>query len=240
MDDEEIFRENINEDELNAPVNYEKTPSSFSLKNLPLKYILIGAAAILLLIILIVIIIIVIPSSKSKTKLLEVNCDFEIANTGDNTQLVGKNFAFDSKDVEMYINNVKTEFKKEYKFDEFDIYRVDFHLYSNEKTINLNEMFKDVSSLRSVGMYSKNNAKIVSMQSTFENCEKLEAFQIIGVDTSELKSISKIFAKTKLRDLDFEQLKTTNIEDMSYMFADSELEHIDLSNLDTSNAKNLS
>ena len=58
-------------------------------------------------------------------------------------------------------------------------------------------MFKNVSSLISVEMNSKNNAQIISMISTFENCTNLTTFKISGFYINKIKSIHKLFYKSR-------------------------------------------
>ena len=57
----------------------------------------------------------------------------------------------------------------------------------------MKKMFKNIFSLVSVIMYSDKNCKIISLESTFENCQNLYDFEINGFDTSELTSLNKLF-----------------------------------------------
>lgn len=99
-------------------------------------------------------------------------------------------------------------------------------------------MFKDVSQVRSVEMYSNNTAKITSMIGAFENAINLVNYRIDGFDTSSVTSMHKLFKGTKFSDIDTKQINSGNVEDMSYMFANMEnLEYIDVDNLDTSKVK---
>ena len=74
-------------------------------------------------------------------------------------------------------------------------------LLFRKRLLNMDNMFKDVSSLISVEIKSFNNTEITSMISTFENCENLIEFSISGFSTKNLKSLKKLFYNPQLRKL---------------------------------------
>lgn len=53
-------------------------------------------------------------------------------------------------------------------------------------------MFQNILELKSINMTSDKEVKIISMKSTFENCENIEKIIISGFKTSEIESLSKI------------------------------------------------
>ena len=57
----------------------------------------------------------------------------------------------------------------------------------------MEKMFKNIISLTSISMISNKKEKIISLISTFENCENLKGFIISGFDISELTSLNKVF-----------------------------------------------
>ena len=57
----------------------------------------------------------------------------------------------------------------------------------------MENMFKEISSLLSVEMFTNKNAKIKSIESAFEDCISLNSFNITGFDVSQIKSLRKIF-----------------------------------------------
>ena len=65
------------------------------------------------------------------------------------------------------------------------------------ESINMAQMFKNISNLISVKMISEKNAKILSLESAFESCTNLEIIEINGFDTREIESLKKIFSLTK-------------------------------------------
>lgn len=57
----------------------------------------------------------------------------------------------------------------------------------------MENMFKDVSSIISVKLISEKNCKISSLVGAFQNCEKLNYFEINGFHTASIKSLKNTF-----------------------------------------------
>jgi len=204
---------------------------------------LIFGIIILLILIGLVILIFIISSSNSKDDYIhpksdiigEIQCIYDIESIS-LTQILGNDFIKNSNfDIE--INGQKIKYSKEYKFSETGQQKVIFLLYDN---LNMENMFKGVSSLYSVKMHSDKNAKIDFIDSAFENCLKLTNFKIIGFNLADLKSMKKLFYKSGLNSFDSDYLRTQNLLDISYMFAETNLEKIKMSLLDTSAVYNMS
>ena len=104
----------------------------------------------------------------------------------------------------------------------------------------MNYMFKDIQILKSIEMISKNDTKITSMISSFENFFNLESFTIEGFNIIEAKNLSKLFYNCPLEYINLDNFETNNIIDMSYMFANTNLKELDLSRFNTENVENIS
>jgi len=89
-------------------------------------------------------------------------------------------------------------------------------------------------------MSSDNNCMILSMKSTFENCNKLVDFNISGFNVEQIKSMNKMFYNTPLSNFSLSSFNSKNLKDISYMFAYSSIENISLNNLNTSKVTNMS
>ena len=215
-------------------------------------YYILGGTIALLLIVIIISIIIIINSSDSssdnkredeekkeiKTIIGSINCTFDINNINTKIPIIGSEFKKES-DFGIYIDDKKiNHYLKEYSFDKFGIHKIYIELYEN---INMNYMFKDIENIISIEMNSDKNAKILSMESTFENCMSLTSFNITGFNTEQLISMKKIFYNSYLSDIDL-NIKLNNIEDMSYMFAGTNInfEKLLKLNLKTNNLINIS
>ena len=146
----------------------------------PLKYVII-VGGILILVFTIIIILIIAFSNKnsspdSKTdnddngdrhenqiEIGNIYCKYDIGSENIETKILGDEFNKIS-DFDIYINGNKIKYSKVYKFSSYGLTDIEIKLYGN---LNMDYMFKGISSLKSVEMKSSNNAKINSMISTF-------------------------------------------------------------------------
>ena len=101
-------------------------------------------------------------------------------------------------------------------------------------------MFKDLSLLTSVEMISSNHTKILSMISTFENCNNLEYFSISVFSGNEIKSMKKLFYNSKLQKFNFNNFTTNNLEDVSYMFSSTSFNILEFPKINTENIIDMS
>ena len=195
-----------------------------------LAYIAIISLSIITLFIIVLSIVLTSKNKNNSNKFSSVGdliCEYDIKDTQQSTFILGKEY-IKTTELQIIINGKEIKYNKEHKFDEAGINTVIFKVQNN---INMDLMFKDVSSLKSINLTSTKNAKITSMISTFENCENLDFFHIDGFDTSEVKSMHKLFYKTSsLLNMNLSLFKTDNVIDMSYMFSQSSIQEIDFSN----------
>ena len=195
-------------DDEKGDINEEFTTSISDTKKskIPLKKLfLIGGISLAVILIIIIIIIIVVSSSSSKSKKIgEINCIFDIKTINEETNILGEEFNKNLK-FDIIIDGKKIKFAKSYKFAEAKEYLVQFALYED---INMDNMFKNIQDVLSVEMLSnnKNKTKILSMISTFENCNNFKSLNITGYDMSKIKSMYKLFYNSALTDLYFETL----------------------------------
>ena len=182
----------MNPNELNSELTgLNKGEKQQKIKQL-IIYISIGAVGLIALIVLIVLVA-KSKGSDSKKTIGEINCDYEVKTITQNTQLLGKEFNIRNNQFDIYIDGKKIKYSKEYKFKTADSHKVQIKIYDK---INMDNMFKGVSELVSVEMISSKNCQILSMTSTFENCENLRSFNITGFNGENLKSMKKLFYQT--------------------------------------------
>ena len=184
----------------------------------------------------IIIIILIINKSDKKITKGEIQCEYYIELTSTETNILGKDFNKKS-DFAIEINDTIIKYTKYYKFSNIGIQKVKFLIYED---IKMEKMFKDVKALTSVIMKSEQNLKIKTVNSAFENCEKLTNVKIIGFNPMEIQSMSKLFYKSGIIYFNTDYLNTKNLLDISYMFAETPLKNIDLSLLYTSNIIDMS
>ena len=138
----------------------------------------------------------------------------------------------------MYIDNIKIEYTKEYTFDKVGEHKVKFSIIAE---INMDHIFKDIKDLISVEfILNEKKDEILSMASTFENCENFKNLIIYGFTMTNIKSTDKIFYNSGLREINFDIFDVSGISDLSYMFASSPLESLIINKFISNNAVNMS
>ena len=145
----------------------------------------------------------------------EINCNYYISKINEQTQILGSDYIYDGN-FDIHIDSVKINYSKQYQFSKAGEHKINFLIYGE---INMDYMFKDITSLISIIMFSNKNAKIKSMISTFENCKELSDFTITGFETGEVKSMKNLFYNSGLSMITLVAFNTANVEDFSYMFA---------------------
>ena len=166
----------------------------------------------------------------------EINCVYEVQSPSVYTSLIGNDFTKNTE-FDIYIDNKRIKYSRDYKFDSIGNHNVQIRLYNE---IDMDYMFKDVQDLISVEMKSNKNCKISSMISSFENCTNLHSVKISGFNGENIKSMHKTFYNSGINYISTEFNFTINVEDMSYMFAYSQLNEILFSNLNTNKVLNMS
>ena len=244
MDDDELIKE-IPRNEEEGIIKTLEENDKFDIK----KILIIGTV---IAVFLIAIIIVLITSSKKKNNNSEnkseeekevdntpygiIRCLYQVQTTKSSTQIISKEFK-QTEGVNVYINGNKSPSIYEYQFESLGLNEVNITIPNN---FDMKNMFSDLNNLKSVSLISEKNGKIISMESTFENCNNLNYFEIKGFDTSELKSLKRAFYGTDFYDVKTIDLNTQSVEDMSYMFAYSQAKEMDLSKLTTDNLKDMS
>ena len=206
---------------------------------------IISGVSVVIIIILIFILTVSLSGKKSKkNKIGEINCIYNVEKISENTVILGPDFKKKTNfDISIDGNIIK--YSKEYKFKEYGYQNVQYIIYED---LDMDYMFQNIQNLISVEMISEKNAGIKSMRGTFEYCVDIEKIKMIGFDTSQVKSMSRLFYGMDLPDQESFQsiqsflidLDTKNVEDMSYMFALSNFRELNLSSFDTRKVINMS
>ena len=209
----------------NYELSSELTGLNKGQSELKKKQLIIGIAAGSLLAVLIIIIIIVVSTTGSNKKsnpttIGEINLIYDVSNTFDAIQILGKEYKKEDSEFDIYINNTKIKYAKEYKFEKVGINNVTIRLYTD---LNMDYMFQGVEDLMEVEMNSDGNCKITSMKSVFEDCKNLKKFNIYNFNTDKLTTTHKLFYHSGLINYNFSNFDTYNLLDMSYMFAYTEI-----------------
>ena len=94
--------------------------------------------------------------------------------------------------------------------------------FSNLKTdnvIDINSMFHDCHSLKSIDFSSLNLSKVTNMHQVFEDCRTLESVNFSGVNTENVTDMSDLFLNChNLKTIDISSFNTKNVTKMTSMF----------------------
>ena len=94
--------------------------------------------------------------------------------------------------------------------------------FSNLKTDNvtdINSMFGDCHSLKSIDFSSLNLSKVTNMHQVFEDCRTLESVNFSGVNTENVTDMSDLFLNChNLKTIDISSFNTKNVTNMKSMF----------------------
>ena len=94
--------------------------------------------------------------------------------------------------------------------------------FSNLKTDNvtdINSMFGDCHSLKSIDFSSLNLSKVTNMHQVFEDCRTLESIDFSGVNTENVTNMGDLFLNCKsLKTIDISSFNTKNVTNMKSMF----------------------
>jgi surface protein len=179
-------------------------------------------------------------NNEDDIKISGIDCIYSISEL--NTTILSSEFENKNNTViEIYVNRTKINYTKEYSFPSKGKYKIKYILHDE---LYLDNMFKNIDSVQSIELKNSSNStiKIISMKSTFEGCKNLESVLFTeSFDTSDLKSTSKLFYNSGIKELNLNKFDTKNVEDMSYMFSHCEsLTSLNLDNFSTQNVINMS
>ena len=149
------------------------------------KNIIIVAGLLVLFFVVLIIVIILIPKSSGNESGSEeepvpppidgeivgkIECIHDVQSVNDYTLILSDNY--EKNDLfDLQIGGKSVKYSKNYKFGKSGENNVTFVLYGD---INMEYMFKDLPTLKTVKMTSEKNAKITSLKGAFEKCTNLE------------------------------------------------------------------
>ena len=136
------------------------------------------------------------------------------------------------QNCEIYLLNKKIKFTKEYKFNKGE-YNIKFY-FKNDFS-NLNNLFKNCSTLYKIDFSNFKINNITEMSYMFFECNSLIEINLNDFKTQNVTNMSYLFHKCcSLKKLNLSQLNTENVTNMNHMFSDcSSLTQLNLSNFNT-------
>ena len=143
------------------------------------------------------------------------------------------------KNCEIMLSNKKIiKFQNQYKFKKG---KYSFTFYFKEDLTNLNDLFKNCSTLYKLDFSNFKKNSIQEMSYMFFECNSLIEIYINDFKTENVTDMSHLFHKcSSLKKLSLSKFNTQKVNNMNHMFSDcSSLTELNLSNFNTINVKNM-
>jgi surface protein len=170
------------------------------------------------------------------------------------------------ENIEIYVNNKKIKFTREYKDDEntysinvkfkfkklltstgwmfylcHSLQSIDLSSFKGDNITNMCYMF-EASGIKKVDFFSVNTSRVTNMRHMFSNCTDLVEVNLCSLDTSNVTNMNNMFSYCiKLKEIDLFSFNTEKVQDMSFMFYEcSFLREVNISSFNTKNVKDFS
>jgi len=142
--------------------------------------------------------------------------------------------------TELYINNIKYNYKKYFKPEKEGIYHIIIKLNIQIKDCSF--MFYNCKNLVNLDLSSFDTKNATNMKRMFYGCDNLINLDLSSFDTKNVTDMSDMFYECyQLKEIDLSSFDTKKVTDMSGMFYECyELKDIDLSSFDTKNVTDMS
>lgn len=205
---------------------------------------------------------------QSSTNISCLEAMYEIEDTEYPTQIIGQAYnELNENNCRLYINGIKTDFCKEFKFtnpgknrveiemkegtqlksmlgmfNKIPIVSIDVSTFDTSQVTNMSCLFSECHKLHSINFGNFNTEKVVNMSALFQECYSLASIDLSSFDTSRVVDMSCLFNECKkLTSLDITNFNTSRVTSMSALFQKCFLlTSIDLSSFDTSSVMDMS
>ena len=170
------------------------------------------------------------------------------------------------ENIEIYVNNKKIKFTREYKDDEntysinvkfkfkklltstgwmfylcHSLQSIDLSSFKGDNITNMCYMF-EASGIKKVDFFSVNTSRVTNMRHMFSNCTDLVEVNLCSLDTSNVTNMNNMFSYCiKLKEIDLFSFNTEKVQDMSFMFYEwFLLREVNTSSFNAKNVKDFS
>ena len=164
---------------------------------------------------------------------MEVNINVE--DTNNKIYFLNNVSEINDSNTELYINNIKHEFKKYFEPTNQGIYsiKLKFNFYFK----SCSGLFLGCKNLKSIDLSSFNTKDVINMSRMFENCIQLESVNFSSFNTRNVSNMIRMFYNCRnLKRIDLSSFDTKNVKYMNQMFYKCiNLKTIDLTHFDLKN-----
>jgi surface protein len=164
---------------------------------------------------------------------MEVNINVE--DTNNKIYFLNNVSEINDSNTELYINNIKHEFKKYFEPTNQGIYSIKLKFNFNFKSCS--GLFLGCKNLKSIDLSSFNTKDVINMSRMFENCIQLESVNFSSFNTRNVSNMIRMFYNCRnLKRIDLSSFDTKNVKYMNQMFYKCiNLKTIDLTHFDLKN-----
>ena len=158
----------------------------------------------------------------------------------ENIKIFNGNEDINEKNIQLFIENKKKEFKKEINNLKKGVYNLIIKI--NQFISNCKEMFKDCYNIIEINFIKFDTKNVTDMSKMFLFCRALNNLNIKNFDTKNVSNMSDMFSYCKsLNNLDISNFDTKNVTDMSWMFNNCiSLSYLDITHFVTKNVTDMS
>jgi len=143
------------------------------------------------------------------------------------------------ENTELYINNIKNEYKKYLIPKKEGEYKI--KLKFNTNLTDCSYMFADCNNILQINFICFNTKYVTTMYRMFSDCYNLNNLDLSSFNTKNVTNMSQMFSDcNNLNNLDLSSFDTKTVTNMSHMFYGcNNLNNLDLSSFDTKNVTDL-
>ena len=167
------------------------------------------------------------------TKVFFLNCEV------DDSKNIPKNTELNKDNIDLFINNIKYDFRKSFFFHKTGLYNIKLIFKKNIK--NCSYLFSNCINIKYINLFYFNTNDVVDMKGMFYGCSNLEDINLSLLKTDKTTDMSEMFyGCNNLKYLNLTSFNTLNTKTMKSMFYRCyNLESVDLSSFNCQNTKNL-
>ncbi len=171
---------------------------------------------------------------------IELIVEIQEKDLNKNIKLIGFDI-FNNNNTELYINDKKEIFTKEYKFTKAGYHIIKFIFNNNIIESSLENMFERCENIKFINFNIFNTSYITNMKNMFEGCINLKEIDLSLFNTSDVEDMYGMFSEClNLKEINLSSFNTSNVKDMQAMFANClNLKEINLTSFNTTNVENM-
>ena len=167
---------------------------------------------------------------------IEIIININLEDLNNNIKLIGFD-NFNENNTELFIDNKKILFRKEYKFTKMGQHFIKFKFNNNITKSSLENMFNGCKNIIYINFIIFNTSKIKNINNMFYNCYNLKEIDLSSFDTKNVNEMNNLFFNCyNLKKINLSSFDISNVNEMDDMFSNCySLSEINLPSFNTKN-----